>query len=62
MQSEMNKLVKHTQSQLERESEVAKKLAKMSAKRLVNIKKDIVKKDSSKDGPFSDDWEIEYDE
>ena len=65
MQNEMNKIFQHTQTQLEKESEIAKKLAKISAQRLIKIKSETkTTKASSKDEETVDidDWQVEYDE
>ncbi|MBT3456139.1 MerR family transcriptional regulator [bacterium] len=66
MQNEMNKLFKHTQTQLQKEGEIAKSLAKLSAQKLIKIKSEI-KKSSHKNEENDDlvdasDWHIEYDE
>ena len=66
MQNEMNKLFKHTHTQLAKESEIAKNLAKISAQKLIKIKKEY-KNISSKEDELEetvdvDDWQVEYDE
>ena len=67
MQDDMNKLFKHTHSQLQRESEIAKNLAKMSAQKLIKIKKSSQpkKKDLYKGENETvdiDEWQVEYDD
>ena len=63
MQNDINKLFKHTHSQLIKEGEIAKSLAKMSAQKLIKIKSSSAKVDNSDDETVDvDDWQVEYDE
>jgi MerR family transcriptional regulator/heat shock protein HspR len=63
LQGEINKLFEQTQGQLEEEGEIYKESAKKQAKRLVEIKKESQKKESTPlDVEIDDDWELDYED